>query len=126
MAGEWVRGSFRIVSSELSPTAIDEIVGLEPTSVVERPDGGSVWVLDSGLPPSRPVEDHVEALLRLVRPRGDELRKVRGTCEIFIGFAAEDGQGGMSFLAPVLDELAQLGIDLVLDLYPPERAEAEG
>lgn len=123
MTSTWVRGSFRIVSSELSPDAIDEVVGLKPTTVFERTNGKVVWILDSGLPASRPAEDHIEALLILLRPRGDELLKVSGTCEMFIGFVAEDGQGGMLLHAPLLGELARFGIDLVLDLYPPEQSD---
>jgi hypothetical protein len=42
--------------------------------------------------------------------------------ELCLGFGSENGQGGCVLAARLLAEVGALGLDLVLDLYPPESA----
>jgi hypothetical protein len=43
-----------------------------------------------------------------------------GVCgELFLGFSSECGQGAAEFAAGVLKQIASLGLNLTLDLYPP-------
>ncbi|MFE3230459.1 hypothetical protein [Nocardia sp. NPDC059228] len=39
--------------------------------------------------------------------------------ELFLGFGSQNGQGGGALPADLLADVAALGLDIVLDLYPP-------
>ncbi|MCF3128827.1 hypothetical protein [Streptomyces olivochromogenes] len=44
--------------------------------------------------------------------------------ELLLGFGSENGQGGCVLPTEPLTEVCALGLDIVLDLYPPESAAA--
>lgn len=64
--------------------------------------------------------DHVQVLVELVDGCREELARLSVDCDLglFLGFGSENGQGGCVLLADV----AELGLDIVLDLYPPGAA----
>src|SRR2546423_93612 len=81
---EWSGGAIAIYSTSLSTAGISSRLGLEPTwPDSARPNrcqfddfsmltGENVaWVMESGLPRSSPLEDHIHALLDVVEPRAD-------------------------------------------------------
>ena len=82
------RASIRIMSRELRPDDISAALGVPPTEAFEAgsPVGGrstrvyeqSVWILESGISPDRPLVDHLMALLAQVQDesRLAALRKV--------------------------------------------------
>lgn len=119
----WSSASLRIAADGMSVDAITELVGLRPTA--SRASGGdtsfAVWVLDSDLEPTAAVEDHLYILVERVRDCRAELRRLSesATVEMWLSFSPDAGARRPSVLdAKVLGELAELGIDLVLDPYP--------
>jgi Domain of unknown function (DUF4279) len=124
MSEKWTRASFRVITTSIAPTDITEQLAMEPTEVSERPTRPRAWILDSGLRSARSAEEHIEALLEKLRPHEAALHGLDADhLEVFLGFSSDNGQGGMVIDARLLGELARLGIDLVLDLYPPESME---
>lgn len=93
--------------------------GIEPHHSVER--DCARWVRDSGLGNDRWPDEHAAALIELLAGRHEALGRLAADCEMefFLGFGSEDGQGGAVFPAALLKEIGLLGIDVVLDLYPP-------
>lgn len=123
---KWTRGSFRVTSSELTSDEVSQELDIEPTDLDEHKAGRTIWILESGLSSSNTADEHIDALLTRLRPRAEALRGLKGHCDIFLGFASGNGQGGMVIPPRVLGELAALGIELVLDLYPPEQSGPDG
>lgn len=61
-------------------------------------------------------------LLALVDGHREELASLSADCdlELCLGFGSENGQGDCVLPAPLLSEVGAFGLDVVLDLYPPE------
>jgi hypothetical protein len=114
-----------VTATELTPDEISRELGIEPTRAARNASGESVWVLESSLPSSSGGDEHVEALLTQLRPHADALRELKGHRDIFLGFASENGQGGMVIPPAALGELAALEIELRLDLYPPQQSDLD-
>lgn len=56
----------------------------------------------------------------------EELAGLSADCcdmELFLGYGSENGQGGGVLPAGLLAEVAALGLDIVLDLHPPQTAK---
>jgi hypothetical protein len=122
------RASIRITSRELRPDDISAALGIPPTEAFEAgsPVGSrstrvyehSVWVLESGVSPDRPLADHLRALLAQIQD-GSALQKVSDRCDIdWVCFLSiTDGQGAAGLPVDVLQRLAAVPAGLVLDLY---------
>ncbi|UWE07694.1 DUF4279 domain-containing protein [Actinacidiphila bryophytorum] len=134
---KWSKGSIRIMSQAVSAREISARLGLaadaefeqgslmSPRNPASARRESSVWVLRSGLPDDRDLAEHVRALVGLVDGCREALAGLSDTCdlELSLGFGSENGQGGCVLPAGLLADVAGLGLDLVLDLYPPETAE---
>lgn len=132
-AVKWSAGSIRITSRTVSADEITDRLGIPPDEQFERgslmsprnPNSArrkaSVWIHTSGLGRHCQLEDHVTALVRLVGGCRAELRRLSADCdlELFLGFGSENGQGGCVLPARLLAEVGALGLDVVLDFYPP-------
>jgi len=61
----WALASLRIASETLTPDEIGELLDLRATSsrTSEGEPAFSVWMFESGLPPTAPVEDHLYILM---------------------------------------------------------------
>lgn len=136
--GKWSAGSLRIASRTMSVGDISEMLGIEPDRSYERgslisprdPDSrrwdSTVWIRTSGLANDRWLDEHLAVLVRLLDGRQEALGRLAGDCEVdlFLGFGSES-QGGCVLPAALLKEIGLLGIDVVLDLYPPSPDDAE-
>lgn len=134
-SGKWARGAIRIFSDTMMPDTITQKLGLQPTEVYEKGARAqtrsshpatwvtSVWLMDSGLPKASALEAHVESLLGKLEAHEEALREIAhdNPVELFLGFSAANGQGGFTFEHDLLVRLAQLPIDITLDLHPPDR-----
>jgi hypothetical protein len=119
----WATASLRIASDQLSADAIGERLGLRATSTrsAEGEPVFSVWVMESGLEPSAPLEDHLYILLEQLRDRREVMVELAegSTVEVWLSFSSGDASHTAVFNHQSLVELGGLGIDLVLDPYPP-------
>jgi len=121
--GGWATASLRIASDELSADSIGERLGLRASSSrsAEGEPAFSVWVMESGLEPSAPLEDHLYILLEQLRDRTEVLCELAesSNVEVWLSFSpAAAHQRTSVFNHEALVELGELGIDLVLDPYP--------
>ena len=124
MEGGWALASLRIASDELTADQISERLGLRASSA-RQADGEpafTVWMYDSGLEPSAPLEDHLYILMERLSDRRDALIDLVQRANVEIWLSHSPGPGvprSAVFDHGVLAELGALGIDLVLDPYPP-------
>ncbi|MFC7219687.1 DUF4279 domain-containing protein [Streptomyces polyrhachis] len=131
---KWSAGSLRIVSQTITVDEISAVLGIEPDDYFEHgsleiacnPDTfrrkRSVWILKSGLDSDRWLQEHAEALVGRLGERRESLGRLAESCELelFLGFGSENGQGGCVLPARLLTEIGSLGLNVVLDLYPPD------
>lgn len=132
-SSKWSRGSLRILSLTVRADHITDRLGIVPDEAFEHGTlmspghprsarrEGSLWRLGSGLSSDRSLDEHVTALLRRVAGKHEALAALSADCqmELFLGFSSANGQGGCLLPAGLLREVGQLGLDIVLDLYPP-------
>jgi hypothetical protein len=127
----------------LDPAEITSALGIVPTRTWlagdprTTPNGTplegryheSYWTsgdLTNGEWPGRSLADSMDGLLDRLVPHQDFFRSVRdanGTVEFFVGWFFE-GNSGDIFKCGVLARMADLGIDLSLDIYPPDQPQA--
>ncbi|MFJ8045452.1 DUF4279 domain-containing protein [Kitasatospora sp. NPDC096147] len=131
---KWSAGSIRITSATVTAAEISGRLGITADHQFERGSlmsprnpasarrESSVWIRRSGLPDDSDLTDHVRVLVALVDGRRAELAGLSVDCdlELLLGFGSENGQGGCVLPARLLAEVGALGLDIVLDLYPPE------
>lgn len=94
-----------IVRSEvMTPEEISSALDMSPSRSARRGDPVSQHSPQAGLRDSR-----------------DKLHSLRSTCTLDLWCAlSSDGQAGLVLDNPLLVQLADAGIDLVLDIYGPE------
>ena len=70
---------------------------------------------------------HLEALLEILEPRSEVVAALASEADLYFwcGFSSGNGQGGFSIRPELLQRLARLGVEVVLDLYPPDSTTAE-
>jgi Domain of unknown function (DUF4279) len=125
-----------VISGSSSPDAVTKALGIEPDSVqrmgepVTGSDGSAVlgkgrfnrWALSSAhRTPSHQLEDHLQTLIDVVRPRSEEISCFAGTDRIWFWISWQSDQlfrgTGMILSASVSREVASLGAELDFDLY---------
>jgi len=131
---KWSTASFRIAGDALRPDQVTATLGLEPTrSGVkgERPGPGrrsinrtSFWLLKCPLSDSLPLVEHLSWLLDVFEPKFSLISATAegSTKMLLCGFSSGNGQGGFTLDAKTLQRIADLGVSLSVDLYPPESA----
>jgi hypothetical protein len=129
---KWSSASFRIGGERFEPGEIEAILGFSATSFKLKGERlsprltmtrrNSVWVLKCPLSDQLPLQEHLEWLLNVLEPKLDAISglKQKHKIDLFCGFSSENGQGGFTLSPSILTRLSNLGISLVLDLYPRE------
>ena len=138
--GKWFSASFVVTSTNLTPEEIARRLGHAPTRVhhvgdpvSRRPPSSAhthkhhYYGLHSGLRDSQPMEAHLEALLSLLEAKAEVVAGLSREAKIsfWCGFSSGNGQGGFTLSPSVLQRLARLGVEVSLDLYPPEGVPSE-
>jgi len=133
---KWSTASFRIAGDALRPDQFTATLSLEPTqsgikgerfstrhTAVRRT---SFWLLKCPLSDSLPLTEHLEWLLNLFEPKMDLINSIAEESKIMLlcGFSSENGQGGFTLDAKMLQRIARLGVPLSIDLYPPQSSES--
>ena len=124
----WAAASLRIASDELHAESIGELLDLHPTSTreAEGEPAFTVWMVDSGIEPSAPIEDHLYILVERLRDRRDALIDLarRANVEIWLSYSPGTGVPRSAvFDHAVLAELGALGVDLVFEPYAAKRRQ---
>ncbi|MEV4125744.1 DUF4279 domain-containing protein [Nocardia sp. NPDC049707] len=130
---KWSAGSVRLASQTVTASEISARLGIvadkqfeqgslmSPRNSASARRKNSLWLRHSGLPNDSDLADHVRALVDLLDECREGLASLSGDCEmeLFLGFGSDHGQGGCALPADLLADVAALGLDIVLDLYPP-------
>lgn len=127
----WAAAAIRIASRELSPEEITKRLGVPPTSeflkgtlmsprnAASRHRSKHLWVLDSGVPETAPMSDHLAALRLILEPRRDALRSLGEavTIDLFLGYHQSSTQGSFTVDASLVRLLGEIGAAVVLDIH---------
>lgn len=130
MSTSRTRACLRISADHGTTAAVSETLGLVPSLCHDigeprnardsRPWTALLWALDSDLPESAGLEEHLHRLCDLVGPRTAVLHELVGQgfqLDWFCFVDVEDGQGGVCLSAALLGRLAGIPADLDLDIY---------
>ena len=138
--------TLRITHHTAAAAEVTERLGLAPTDTHDRggprlrnlpPWQHMLWSLSSGPTDTRPLAAHLEALLDLVEPAAKAIHGLASdgfTMDWFCFLDVEGWQGGETLDPALLRRLAELPIDLSLDIYatealgptdPPTRLDVE-
>jgi hypothetical protein len=85
----------------------------------------SVWILESGMARTEPLESHIEKLALLLKENESTFIQLSSSCEIdiFCGISSENGQGGFALEASLLKKLTAIPVNLIFDLYISENQQ---
>jgi len=120
-------------SFEFHPKEITKQLGLEPTDIKVKGEyrivgkkkphkmlnKENLWILDSELPRNIPIEKHLEHLVNKIKPYKQNFIKIANqyslelTCAIYY----YEANPGINLDKNILKELAELNIELGLDIY---------
>lgn len=139
--GKWYRVSLRLMGDSLPVEEIESKLGLEPSSFGRKDEHlhgdprrakyyTNVWVSRYLVNSDVPFEEQVAGLLDVLEPKLGALKEILSLPdvegELFLGFgSSKSGQGGAIFSPELLRRVADYGLSLSLDLYPPGRDENE-
>jgi hypothetical protein len=138
--GKWYSASFVVTSTTLTPEEIERRLGYAPTRAHHMGDPVSprhpsalhahkhhYYGLHSGLRNSQEMQAHLEALLSRLEAKAEAVAGLSEEASVcfWCGFSSGNGQGGFTLSPSILQRLAQLGVEVALDLYPPEGLPSE-
>jgi Domain of unknown function (DUF4279) len=128
-----VRVGFRLIGDEVDPEVVAQEVALAPTEAHRKGDPRptrwgarglrwptGVWRLESELPASASLEEHLRALLDRLDPVAAGIRRctARGwRADYFCGCFQADMNEGTDLAPETLGRIAALGAILSLDIY---------
>ncbi len=111
-------------------SVVTKTIGLEPThiKVAGEPNPkypkminrGNSWELHSSLPSSAHIDEHIEALLRVLEPHATAVKAVSETFNVGISTAVyyyEDYTPGIHLTEHAISALASMGLSMDFDLY---------
>jgi len=137
MSATWTKLSIRVASRTLDAARIAQEIGLAPTRVAERgqpvsPRSSAVHeqaacFYESPLSDASPIEEHMAWLVELLEAKRTQVSAVAPECEfdVRLGFSSTSGQGGFALTGAELGLLGSLGVQLNIDLYPPDEDEGD-
>ena len=128
--------SLRICGDALDPHQVEELLGLATSTLGVKgcarlgkngrhyaPYETNLWVHTWNSGSDVGFNEQIETLFEALADRAKELRKLCHTegitGELFCGFSSGNGQGGDSISPGNLRRVADAGLFLTLDLYPP-------
>lgn len=134
---KWNSAALRISSKTKGVAEISRMLNVKPTSSSDkgtltsprnphsRIREESVWILDSGLADSQPLDAHIAKLISHVEQNITVLKELLVECEIdmWCAFASNNGQGGFLLDAKLLKRLTVIPVDIIVSLYPSERGK---
>jgi hypothetical protein len=124
------KASLRVLSDTVTLAELRTRLG-EPTNGYDIGDPVSTalgapqrqaacWLLESGLDRTRPLDEHIAALIAIVEERREAFDSLRDRCEIdiFCGvFSGKDAQGGFGLDPTLTGRLSNLGLPVEFDIY---------
>ena len=124
--GKSFEAAMRICSSKRSAAELASMLPFAPSRSVERGsrlNGGkapdSRWILDSPLPDSSSIEQHIAYFLNLLESNGAKLQDLPSDCEadIWCTISSPSEFAGFSLDRTLLRRLAATNLELVFSVY---------
>ena len=137
---KWFRVSLRLMGDTIPIDEIERMLEIAPSSIGRKGEHlqgnpkrakyeTHIWVWSFPAEPSVPFETQIADLLERLEPKKDALLEIlalpKTEGELFLGFSSGNGQGGANFPANLLQRVANCGLSICLDLYPPTIDETE-
>lgn len=132
---KWHRASFRLMGDNLPIEEIEDRLDLDADSIYKKGEHiqdnpclakykTNVWVSDSSADSIVPFEEQITKLLDVLESKEKELKSILALPdvegEMFLSFSSGNGQGGTYFSSNLLARLANCGLAIHLNLYPPD------
>lgn len=102
----------------------------EPRSVISEAAGTqqySMWILESSLPETCSLEEQIVSVIEKLERSEAGLRSIREkllSADLFCLFSTNEGQGSIELSASVLGRIANLGLELIIDVYSDSNGHA--
>jgi Domain of unknown function (DUF4279) len=137
---KWYSATFVVTSTSLTPEEIQRRLEYGPTRVhhlgepvsSRLPSGSHThkhhyYGLHSGLRDCEGMDAHLEALLDRLESKVEAIAELAREASVYFwcGFSSGNGQGGFTLSPRILQRLASLGVEVALDLYPPDSVSSE-
>lgn len=125
----WAAASIRVVSSFLDVTALTEHFGIPATKTLKKRkildlgqsqiERGEVtlWVIESNRDADRPLAEHLDAILPSLQAISQVGLPADCRLDVFLGSSIITNQFSFIISAAVVNALAKVGGDIVVDLY---------
>jgi len=130
---KWSSAAFVAMSLLLTPEQMEAVVGIPPSRSHRIGDPVSkhrktptrdrhYYSIQSKSNEAEGMEVHIDEILMFLEPRIESIKKLASEAELclFCGFSSGNGQGGFSLSPEIIFRLSKLGLEVVLDLYPPD------
>ena len=130
---KWYSVSLHLYGDNLPVEEIEATLGLEADSITKKGELSdnaryintfNLWASKSLTGDNVDFEEQITGLLDLLEPKMSELKKILALPEVegelYLGFAAGNGQGGTTFSPNLLQRIAACGLTLQIELYPPD------
>lgn len=117
----------KIISADRTPEMITEAIGVEcdrswhvgdarkDTTIIEKNNG---WILHSGLSKNASLQEHIEAIWRMLRPAAARIRQLSTMDTVELSCVVYSSSiPALSFDNQTIERLAELGAGLDIDLY---------
>jgi hypothetical protein len=117
----------KILSEQLTPDQLDSMIGIKcdegwlrggfkpRTKMIARKHG---WLLESGLPTSAPIEDHISSLLARLSPFAGKIKLISDEADVsFSCVIYTNTRQGLCFNSSTVNAIYELGASLEIDLY---------
>jgi hypothetical protein len=124
--------TFMASSLTTTPDEMASLVGLTPTrshkigdpvssTAAEPRRKNHLYGVHSTMPGSAPLDEHIVELLDRLEPVASALADLSKSADLYLfcGFSSGNAQGGFTLSPGTLRRIADLNLELSLDLYPP-------
>lgn len=137
---KWYRVSLRLMGDSLPVDEIGARLGVTPSNIGRKGEPlndhpksyihkTNLWGWKYPVSSDVPFEEQITGLLDSLEPKVSALKEILSLPEVkgelFLGFGSGNGQGGAFFSSELLKRIAECGLSLSLDLYPPDVDEEE-
>lgn len=130
--------SFRIIGDKLVTDEISSLMKIQPDYshqkgapnnrksksgriIVGRPHKTGIWSINSNLPESSSLEEHITGLLERLEPSSDAIKRLSKEgyrVDIYCGYFSKPGtQGGFDISPSVLERMGKMGISLAVSTF---------
>ena len=133
---KWFSVSLRIMGDTVDPTKLEGLLGVQPDTlgIMGQPRMGkqgrhyapyetNFWSYREGSGPEIGFDQKIQNLFALLGSEVSALQRLSATegveVDLFCGFGSGNGQGGDTIQPQTIKLLADAGVSLTLDLYPP-------